>query len=589
VKRHFWFSLVAVIVMASVVLSACTPATQAPTAAPEQPTTAPVAAPTTAPAQPTAAPEQPTAVPAPAFLPDVVTAPNCDYGTADNPAKLKEIAAIDQYTVKFTLCAPDPAFASKVAFSVFSITSKTNLDANGGDSVKMSDKPDGTGPYMLSEWVRGDHITYTANPDYTGPNPAKAKTLTFRWSSESAQRLLELQSGTVDGIDNPGPDDIKTIQADSNLKLYPREGFNIFYIGFNVDMKPFDNEKVRQAVGMAIDRKKIVDSYYPAGSSVSEQFVPTLIKPGYSDGQTWYTYDPAAAKTALAAAGFPNGFKTTLSYRNVVRAYLPNVKQVAQEIQAEMAQIGVTVTLKEEESATFIDNTTAGKEPFYLLGWNADYPDATNFYDYHFANANNKQFGTEFSDIVTQINAAAKLADASARQAIYDKVNELLKTHVPMIPVANGGSATAFKAAVQGAHASPLGNEIFSVMSPASGDQLTWMQNGEPAALWCSDEEDGETLRGCEQMYDALLSFKVGGLTVEPGLAEKWSPNADLTEWTFNLRKGVKFFSGKELDANDVVATYVSQWDAKSPNHKGRTGTFTYFGTFFGAFLNAAK
>jgi ABC-type transport system substrate-binding protein len=81
----------------------------------------------------------------------------------------------------------------------------------------------------------------------------------------------------------------------------------------------------------------------------------------------------------------------------------------------------------------------------------------------------------------------------------------------------------------------------------------------------------------------------VGGLTVEPGLAEKWSPNADLTEWTFNLRKGVKFFSGKELDANDVVATYVSQWDAKSPNHKGRTGTFTYFGTFFGAFLNAPK
>ncbi len=564
-KRHFWFSMAAILVMASVILSACTPAST-PTATP--------------------APTQP---PAPAFTPMAVTAPNCDYGTADNPAKLKEIAAIDQYTVKFTLCAPDPAFASKVAFSVFSITSKTSLDANGGDSVKMSDKPDGTGPYMLSEWVRGDHITYTANPNYTGPNPAKAKTLTFRWSSESAQRLLELQSGTVDGIDNPGPDDIKTISADSKLKLYPREGFNIFYIGFNVNMKPFDNEKVRQALAMGIDRKKIVDSYYPTGSSVSEQFVPTLIKPGYSDGQKWYDYDPAAAKAALAAAGFPNGFETELSYRNVVRAYLPNVKQVAQEIQAEMAQIGVTVKLKEMETGTFIDATTAGKEPFYLLGWNADYPDATNFYDYHFANANNKQFGTQFSDIVTEINAAAKLSDAAARQTHYDKVNELLKTHVPMIPVANGGSATAFKAGIQGAHASPLGNEIFSVMTPASGDQLVWMQNGEPSALWCSDEEDGETLRGCEQMFDALLSFKVGGLTVEPGLAEKWSPNADLTEWTFNLRKGVKFFSGKELDANDVVATYVSQWDASSPNHKGRQGTFTYFGTFFGAFLNAPK
>jgi peptide/nickel transport system substrate-binding protein len=590
VKRHSWFTIVSVLAVASFVLAACgTGAT--PTAAPVAPATSvPVAAPTTAPvAAPTTAPAATEPPAAAAFTPMVVTAPNCDYGTADSPAKLKSIEAVDQYTVKFTLCSPDPAFASKVAFSVFSITSKTALDANGGDSVKMSDKPDGTGPYMLSEWVRGDHITFTANPNYTGPNPAKAKTLTFRWSPESTQRLLELQSGTVDGIDNPGPDDIKTIQADSNLKLYPREGFNVFYIGFNDTLKPFDNEGVRQAVGMAIDRKKIVDNYYPAGSTVSENFVPTLIKPGYSDSVKWYDYDPAAAKKALAAAGFPNGFTTTLSYRNVVRAYLPNVKQIAQEIQSEMAQIGVTVTLKEEESATFIDNTTAGKEPFYLLGWNADYPDATNFYDYHFANAQNKQFGTQFPDIVSEINAAAKLSDPAARQTHYDTVNTLLKQHVPMIPVANGGSATAFKAAVQGAHASPLGNEIFSVMSPASGDQLTWMQNGEPAALWCSDEEDGETLRGCEQMYDALLSFKVGGLEVQPGLAEKWTPNADLTEWTFNLRHGVKFFSGKELDANDVVATYVSQWDASNPNHKGRTGTFTYFGTFFGAFLNAPK
>jgi ABC-type transport system substrate-binding protein len=88
-------------------------------------------------------------------------------------------------------------------------------------------------------------------------------------------------------------------------------------------------------------------------------------------------------------------------------------------------------------------------------------------------------------------------------------------------------------------------------------------------------------------MYDSLLAYKVGGVEVEPALAEKYEPNADLTEWTFHLRHGVKFFSGKELDANDVVATYVSQWDAKDPNHKGRTTTFEYFGTFFGPFLNA--
>ena len=81
----------------------------------------------------------------------------------------------------------------------------------------MSDQPDGTGPYMLKEWVRGDHITYEANPDYWGDAPP-AKTLIFRWSESASQRLLELQSGTVDGIDNPAPEDFKTIEADTNLK-----------------------------------------------------------------------------------------------------------------------------------------------------------------------------------------------------------------------------------------------------------------------------------------------------------------------------------------------------------------------------------
>jgi ABC-type transport system substrate-binding protein len=157
-----------------------------------------------------------------------------------------------------------------------------------------------------------------------------------------------------------------------------------------------------------------------------------------------------------------------------------------------------------------------------------------------------------------------------------------------MIPVAHGASATAFKAEVQGAHASPLGNEQFSVMSNGT-DQMVWVQNGEPSALWCSDETDGETLRACEQIYEALLFYKVGDVEVEPGLAESWSANEDATEWTFVLRQGVTFHDGAKLDANDVVASFKSQWDATDPNHKGRTTTFEYFGAFFGAFLNAPK
>jgi len=291
-----------------------------------------------------------------------------------------------------------------------------------------------------------------------------------------------------------------------------------------------------------------------------------------------------AAAMVLSACG--NRPKITLSFRVVDRAYLPSPDKVAQEIQAQLKEVGINVTLKEMESAAFIDATSAGTEGFYLLGWNADYPDATNFYDYHFGNAQNKQFGNLYPDMVAEIAAAAKTSDPAVRQAHYDTINQMLKDDVMMIPVAHGGSSTAYQANVVGAHSSPLGNESFSVMSNGT-DQFVWMQNGEPNALWCNDESDGETLRACEQVYESLLGFSVGGTEVVPSLATGYTPNADLTEYTFALRQGVKFQNGDAFNANDVVATFAAQWDAKSPNHIGRTGTFEYFGAFFGTFLNA--
>jgi peptide/nickel transport system substrate-binding protein len=568
VKHSKFYFLLAVVMIFSFILVACGPAaTPAPAA---QPTKAPEAAKPAGPDK-----EIP-------FAPKKVEAPNCDYG-----GEFKSIESVDAKTVKFTLCNPDPAFASKVAFSVFAIADSAVLDYYKGDSVKMSDAPVGTGPYIMKEWKRGDSVTYEANPNYWGEK-AKVKKLIFKWSEQSAQRKLELESGTVDGIDNPAPEDFKSIEGNSNLKLYARDPLNIFYIGFNNTIKPFDNEKVRQAIAYAIDRQRIVDSYMPEGSKVADVFVPPAIKPGYSDGQKWYDYDPAKAKQLLADAGYKDGLEITLSFRNVVRAYLATPDKVAQEIQGQLKEVGIKVNLKQMESAAFIDATAAGQEGFYLLGWNADYPDATNFYDYHFATPQNKQFGKLYDDVVKDIKAAAQLADAAERQKHYDKVNELLKTYVPMIPVSHAASATAFKANVTGAHASPLGNENFAVMGNGT-DQMVWLQNGEPAALWCTDETDGETLRACEQIYESLLAFKVGGTEVIPSLANKYESTPDATQWTFTLNDGIKFQNGFALDATDVVDSYVALWDAKSPNHKGRTTTFEYFGSFFGSFLNAAK
>jgi ABC-type transport system substrate-binding protein len=532
---------------------------------------------------PTEAPTQ-----APAYQGMTVSAPNCDYG-----GEFKSIEAVDEFTVKITLCVPDPAFPSKIAFSSFAIQPAEYLESTGG---KPLEKPIGTGPYMVEQWDRGNQLVFTRFADYWG-EPAKNATLVFRWSTESAQRLLELQSGTVDAIDNVGPDDFAKVQADSNLKLITRPALNIFYIGFNNNPQvegfdntknPLANEKVRQAIAMGIDRKRIVDNFYPAGSEVADYFTPCAI-PNGCVGDKWYGFDAAAAKKMLADAGYPNGFTTVLNYRDVVRSYLPDPNVVAQDIQAQLkTNLNITVKIEVMESGAFLAAADAGQlQGIHLLGWGADYPDQTNFLDYHFGSGASKQFGDKFDDITSNLTKAAQLASDSDREPFYVAANNAIKQHVPMIPVAHGGSAVAFKATVDGAHSSPLGNENFAVMGIPGQDTFVWMQNAEPISLYCADETDGESLRACEQVTQSLLGYKIAGTAVEPVLAESYEASTDLTEWTFKLRQGVKFHDGSSLDANDVVKSLSIQWDAADPLHTGNTGAFSYWSGLFGKFLNA--
>lgn len=521
----------------------------------------------------------------PATTPPGTAAPSGDLcaDKAKNSSNIKAIEAVDASTVKFTLCAPDVAFPAKVAFSAFQIAPSEYLTSTGGTG-DLLEKPIGTGPYKLSAWEKGSQIVLERNDDYWGTK-ALSKTVVFKWNGEGAQRLVELQSGNADGIDNLGTDDFAAVEGDANLQIKPRDALNVFYVGFNVDMAPFDKPEVRKAIALTLDRQRLVDNFYPKGSVAATQFLPPGI-PGFDKGFTDFTKNVEEAKKLMEAAGLKDGVDVNLSYRDVARGYLPQPTPIATDIQAQLAEIGIRITLDVQESGTFLDNANAGKLPFYLLGWGADYPDPTNFFDYHFGKGASPQFGAGFPALQDKIGEAAVKSDPAERAKLYAEVNTLVADNIPMVPIAYGGSAVAYKAAVKGAHASPLSNESMAVMGIDGQDQFVFVQNGEPSGLYCADETDGEALRVCEQVAESLLAYEVGGTAVVPALAESYTSNDALTEWTFKLRSGVKFHDGSDFDATDVVDSFTAQWDAASPLHKGRTGDYTYFSALFGGFLN---
>ena len=338
---------------------------------------------------------------------------------------------------------------------------------------------------------------------------------------------------------------------------------------------------------MGLDRQRIVDNFYPEGSVVASHFTPCAI-PGGCDGEEWYEFDPAAAKKLLAEAGFPNGFDTELSYRDVVRGYLPEPGLVAQDIQAQLKEnLGITVKIKVMESGAFLDAAETGAVDPVPAGLGRGLPRSDQLPGLPLRRRRLAAVRRRLRGHHAVLEKAASLSDQAERNKLYAEANNLIKQHVPMVPVAHGGSGDGLQGRRHRRARQPAGQRELRGHGSGRPRQLVWMQNAEPIGLYCADETDGESLRACEQINEALLSYKIGGTAVEPGAGREVRRQRRPDRVDLQAARGRQVPRWQRLDAKDVVVSFAAQWDAANPLHKGRNGVFTYFPGLFGAFLNA--
>jgi peptide/nickel transport system substrate-binding protein len=494
---------------------------------------------------------------------------------------LASIEAVDSHTIRFTLNRPDAAFLQKLAFPAFGPQSPANIKkyGGGGDLIR---NPVGTGPFRFVEWVPDDHITLKRNDEYWGEKP-KLETLTYRVIKETPARLLELQAGTVDGVDNLSPDDIPAAQADPDIEVYLRPPFNIGFLGINRAHEPFDDLRVRQAVAMAINKAELVKAFYPPTAEVATQFVPPRIF-GHSEGLEDWPYDPEQARALLAQAGYPDGFQTTLWVMAISRPYYPNPNQVGEAIQADLTAVGIQAEIVTYDWGTYLDRVFAGEADLFLNGWMADYPDATNFLDTFFGAGSDNSLGGKFPELVQILQEAGSTLDEAQRRAFYDQANGFVHDHVPVVSIVHNSSAIAFRKTVKNVQASPFSQEFFYPVSVEGKNHLIFGRSGDSVGLDPVDESDFESLMVCAQILESLVAFEPGTTNVVPALAERWEVSEDLLTWTFHLRQGIKFHDGTDLDADAVVFNFERWWDRDNPYHVGHTGNFVHWTFYFGGF-----
>jgi peptide/nickel transport system substrate-binding protein len=365
------------------------------------------------------------------------------------------------------LRAPLGPFLRNLAMPSFGIGSPTAIAA---DQQAFALKPVGSGPYLVAEWVKDDHLTLTANPTFAGPAPAYA-TVIVRDIPDQSSAVLSMQKGDIDLLTDPRPDDAKSLATQSGITLYKQPSNNVMYLALNMDKKPFDNVLVRRAIAYAIDKAAIAKGFYSLGAQVADNWTPPGML-GENPAVKAYPHDVATAKKLLAQAGFPSGFATQIYYPTSPRPYMPEPQRVAETIQADLRQVGIAVTLQPYEFGVFLSKVRNGEHPMALIGWTGDNGDPDNFMytllDQDSAvkgEAQNYSFWRD-PNFHKLMLAGQQETDEKKRAAIYERANALIHDQAPAVPIVHSVVSFAAKSNIAGIVPRPDSMLNFELMKP---------------------------------------------------------------------------------------------------------------------------
>ncbi|WP_319757657.1 ABC transporter substrate-binding protein [uncultured Sphaerochaeta sp.] len=282
---------------------------------------------------------------------------------------IKEVKIEDDYTVLVTTKAPYGPTLRNLAVPFAGIVPKDYVTANP-DGLKTS--PIGSGPYKFVSWAQNDNAKLEAYADYYKGEP-ETKYLVFKIIPEASQRTIALETGELDISYDILVSDLKRIEQNKDLVLLEAPSLTCFYISFNMRKAPFDNQKVRQAINMAIDRQLLVDTVNSGTGAAADEIIAPAVFGYYSTG-VW-DYNPEKAKQLLAEAGYPNGFECSLWVNNNQSRV-----EMCQAIQEMLREIGITVKVEVMEFGTFISRSTAGEHDMGYFGWVTSTKDADYTY-----------------------------------------------------------------------------------------------------------------------------------------------------------------------------------------------------------------
>lgn len=361
-----------------------------------------------------------------------------------NYTSIKAIEVVDEHTVDFVMNNPDPVMLTKLAGYGAMIVPPKYIQEKGAEHFDMN--PVGTGPFKFKSYTQGDKLELEANPDYFGGAP-KLDNLTYRFISEDATRLAELQAGRVDVVHDIAFSATPVVEKDDALEIVSVAGPAILSFQFNTQKGITKDLKVRQAINMAVDKQVLIDSFLGGYGSPIDSLQGKLSF-GYDPDLKGYPFDPEKAKELLKEAGVKPGTELTINYR----ANNAAVGEISQALTAFLQNVGLNASLKPIESSVFLnDIVPKGKADelfqFSWGGWTFDF-DNTAYLIYHDGERWNP-FGTS-EEMNELLEKQRKSVDQEERLKILRQVGQLAHDNAYHLPLYNEEALYAVSKKVTG-------------------------------------------------------------------------------------------------------------------------------------------
>jgi peptide/nickel transport system substrate-binding protein len=376
------------------------------------------------------------------------TLPRSDYQA------IARLETPDDTTVRFILKEPDASFLSKLTLGIVPQHLLAGQDLSSADFNRY---PVGTGPFVLQEWLSGQHLRFTANPAYFGGRPG-LESIVWRIVPDSTALLMQLPTGEVDGALVDEPEDVARLTAEGKLKAYGVPGGNV-QISLQLANDIFQDVRVRRALALALDRPGMIAGLLGGQGTLSAGDILPASWAYNPQAADLYPYDPAQARALLAQAGWQPGADGILTKDSRRLAFTlatdagDHLRQgIALTVQQQWRAIGVAVDLDFVERNTFVlEYVLKGQFQAALLQSSVRVdPDLSrrfhsrsiqsgqNFLNYH---------NPALDDLLDQ---ALRVTTPAERAPLYRQAQLILAQDVPQINLFYPTAYYVFQADIQG-------------------------------------------------------------------------------------------------------------------------------------------